>query len=193
MIQSITFTEKWRCFEPGDKFDFVSGVNLLVGDQGCGKSSLMSAIRNNSMKLSIQDRDWSRTSVANVITNGKTDCFKFDFEKDSYRSQKAFGVHAMLQVASGWLSHGESNRIILNNLNGVKGSVIFMDEPDMALSIRSIYALIKQIKRWAKDGNQIILAVHNPIMIESFTSVLSLEHHKWMSSDSFVWSHKEEA
>lgn len=190
MLKSITFTQEWRCFKVDDTFSFLPGVNLLVGDQGCGKSSLLSAIRNNGMKLSYSDPDHSSHKVAKVVVDAVADSFKFDFEKDSFRTRKYIGDNPMFQVMSHKVSHGEANRLVLDNLDGIKGSVIFMDEPDMALSIRSIYKLVAQMKQFHADGNQVIVAVHNPFVIQSFDNVLSLEHRLWMPGSDFIQIHE---
>jgi len=64
---------------------------------------------------------------------------------------------------------------------------MMMDEPDIALSIRSCHKLVDMMKKFEKQGHQIIAAVQNPIVIESFPEVFSLEHKmKWMKSEDFI-------
>ena len=47
-----------------------------------------------------------------------------------------------------------------------------MDEPDMALSIRSVNKLVKLFKLLIRKQNHIICSVHNPILINGFNEVL---------------------
>ncbi len=188
MLKSIKFTTDWRVFQEGMSFTFTPGVNLLVGDQGCGKSSLLKAIRGCGVKLPLSDRDWFKEPVADVVTDRSSECFKFDFEYDNIRTKSNFGENVAFQVQSYRHSHGETNQGILGNLVGAVDSILFMDEPDMALSVRSILGLVEKFKTWTKDGNQIIAAVHNPLIIKSFPLVLSLEHGQWMSSQDFIGS-----
>lgn len=194
MLTAITFTEDWRCFKVDDAFAFSPGVNLLVGDQGSGKSSLMSAIRNGAIKLKGHDVDYREKKVATILTEGKPcQCFKFDFEKDNFRIKPYFDSGTIaFHVQSMWKSHGEQNRAVLDNMADAKDSVIIMDEPDMALSLRSIYGLIKMLGKLTDAGNQIIMAVHNPVLIEHFPLVLSLEHRAWIPSDVFIESQAKE-
>lgn len=56
----------------------------------------------------------------------------------------------------------------------------------MALSVRSILALNDRFTQWALNGNQVIAAVHNPLVIEHSPVVLSLEHREWMSGADFI-------
>lgn len=194
MLTAITFTEDWRCFKVDEAFAFSPGVNLLVGDQGCGKSSLMSAIRNGAIKLKRHDIDYRKKKVATVMVDDKPcQSFKFDFEKDNFRTKPYFDSGSTaFHVQSMWKSHGEQNRAVLDNMADAKDSVIIMDEPDMALSLRSIYRLIKMLDKMADAGNQIIMAVHNPLLIEHFPIVLSLEHRAWIPSDVFIESQTKE-
>jgi len=192
MLQSIVFTEDWRCFKADDKFFFLPGVNLLVGDQGCGKSSLMAAIRNCGMDLKPGDRAYNPDKkVAKVYTDGASQCMAFDFEHDNFRTKGWFdsGTTAF-HVASMWQSHGEMQNTILRGLLELENGVAFLDEPDMALSIRSACKLVETFNTVAEKGNQIIAAVHNPIVIEAFPMVLSLEHGEWVASEDFIRNHK---
>lgn len=194
MLATITFTEDWRCFKVGEAFAFSPGVNLLVGDQGSGKSSLMSAIRNGAIKLKRHDFDYREKKVATVMSDDKP-CrsFKFDFEKDNFRTKSCFDSGSTaFHIQSMWKSHGEQNVAVLDNMAKSQNSVIIMDEPDMALSLRSIYRLMKMLDTLADNGNQIIAAVHNPLLIEHFPLVLSLEHRAWIPSDMFIESQTKE-
>lgn len=66
--------------------------------------------------------------------------------------------------------------------------MIFMDEPDMALSIRSCHKLVALLKKLGKK-QQIVAAVHNPIVIGGFPEVYSTEHCRWMPLEEFIGSH----
>lgn len=61
-----------------------------------------------------------------------------------------------------------------------------MDEPDMALSIRSIAKLVGKLRQAVQNNCQVIAAVHNPLLINSFDEVFSVEHRRWMKSSQFV-------
>ena len=184
MITSIKFTDDWRCFSKDEKLVFFPGVNLLVGDQGCGKSSLLAAIRNCGSKLSLGDRGYSEKKQAALVTTGVSTTYAFDFEHDNYRTKGFFDGAVGFQISAMYKSHGEVNNHLLKALSEVKNSVCFIDEPDMALSIRSVLQLAKLLNDLGtpEKGNQIIAAVHNPFLIAEFDQVLSLEHRRWMLS-----------
>ena len=178
MINKITFLKDYRCFKEGESYSFNSGVNLLVGDQGCGKSSLLTLFKQRK----------TTSGIIDISTDKLTSTASFDFEHDNLRTQGRLtnGGALKLQVTSLWSSHGQSVNYILTRLDELETDVIFMDEPDMALSIRSILKLVNKLQEVEKLGKQVITAVHNPLIISKFERVLSLEHKVWMSNREFI-------
>jgi predicted ATPase len=187
MIRALTFTKDWRCFQVDDRFDFRPGVNLLVGDQGCGKSSLIRAIHVGGCTGKDFGSDKEMRDRIELEASPVT-MYKFDFEKDNPRMQRGLGKNAMFQLSSMWASHGETSRIIIQNIEGLAECLILMDEPDMAFSIRSCNQLVKTFRDVADRGSQVLAAVHSETVIRQFEEVYSLEHRKWMPSAEFIES-----
>jgi predicted ATPase len=188
MITQVEFTKDFRCFTAGEVIKFRPGVNLLVGDQGCGKSTLLATIRNCGSKLKASDRAYrkERCAEVKVHSEGPVQTMAFDFEYDNLRTKGHFGENIQQQVGSMFASHGEVNRVIHRSMSKAKDTIIFLDEPDMALSIRSCYELGRTMQECAAAGCQIIAAVHSYVVIELFEQVLSLEHREWMDTDVFI-------
>jgi len=187
MIKALTFTKDWRCFKAGDRFEFRPGVNLLVGDQGCGKSSLIQAIHHGGCKGKDFGEDKAMKERVKIEAS-PIRMYKFDFEKDNPRTQAHFGENPMFQIQAMWSSHGETSRVVIRNIEGLAESLILMDEPDMALSIRSCNMLVRTFKNVAERSSQVIAAVHNETVIRQFKEVYSLEHREWMCTASFIES-----
>lgn len=179
MLKSITFKADYRCFTKGQKFDFRPGVNLLVGDQGTGKSSLLQLLQKKDLDVI-------------KITADRIESLSFDFEKDLLRNKGSFARgndKFRLQMGMMFSSHGECVNAMLSHLSTInKPILIMMDEPDMALSIRSCHKLVELMKRVVSNGSQILAAVHSETIIKSFESVLSLEHGRWMTKAEFIVS-----
>ncbi len=162
---------------------FRQGVNLLVGDQGCGKSTLFQVIRSMAAGKCIAD--------AGILAEDGTKVVSYDFEKENPRTQdmRTSKRPFMFDLACHKHSHGQAINALLAGIDKESGITLLMDEPDMALSIRSIAALVGKIRQSVKAKCQIIAAVHNPLLIGSFDEVFSVEHRRWMKSTEFVALH----
>lgn len=181
MLQLLRYEKPFRCFKKGDTIVFEPGVNLLVGDQGCGKSSLL---------LSIDRLRQGSTDIAILATEG-TQCTYHDFERDNPRTASGFNPDGFdWQVQSLFSSHGQSVNVMLRSLTAAKQKLtMLLDEPDMALSVRSVRNLVTIFRELAAAGHQVIAAVHNPFLLWSFNRVYSLEHRQWMGSVAFINGH----
>jgi len=183
MLKQVVFLKDHRCFKKGDTFDFRPGINLLVGDQGTGKSTLLERIRTDGKNQKLKHLPTTVNVIADPIK-----MMSFDFEKDSPRGKSVFNQYQpmMAQVATLFLSHGQANNGILSELGKQKKMLFIMDEPDMALSIRSCRKLAALLHKAAENGCQIVASAHHPIVISAVPEVYSLEHRKWMGSQEFI-------
>jgi predicted ATPase len=188
MITKAKFTRDFRCFKQGATFVFRPGVNILVGDQGTGKSTLMQQIA----ALSKLPKHLHEHPPVEVDAEQRTTLLSFNFESDNPRSRPFPDDQArfMPSLVSRLMSHGQMVFGVLERLKSEKQpSTFLMDEPDMALSIRSVRKLAELLKASAENGHQLICSAHNPLLIGAFSEVLSLEHKCWINSDEFMKSH----
>ncbi len=193
MLLSVIFKEDWRCFKDGDSFKFRPGVNLLVGEQGCGKSSLIQALRAGGKGKPGKIDGTNKELAAKVVVicdEVMTSC-SLDFEHENPRTMSYFGDDIMFQVNAMRSSHGQANLAIIRSAARMKRDLCILDEPDMALSIRSCRKLVTALKELADGGSQVVAAVHNMAVIQAFKEVYSLEHGRWMDSAEFIASHLE--
>lgn len=173
-LLKLKFKQDFRNFKKNEEFIFYKDINLLVGDQGSGKSSILQILTNKHKDIVSIECD-------------KLTTLSFDFEKDNPRISSYFktplDIHARFQ------SHGQTMLSIINSIKIENCSdVLIMDEPDTALSIRSIYKLINKLKILHKNNKYVILSSHNPYLISAFKNVLSLDHKKWITSKEFIES-----
>lgn len=199
---SITFPsdftrQKKVVFHAGTRFDFRPGLNLLVGDQGAGKSTILQLLREWSRAEQKQSNpkliaDAKEQGVI-IETVGQGRLYAFDFEQDNPRVGETFkeGMDFGAQILMRWMSHGQCTRVMLDNLAGIQPpGAVLADEPDTGLSPRSARYLAKLYSDLGERGIQVIAACHHPYVIASAPEVLSVEHRRWMPSDEFLRSHE---
>jgi predicted ATPase len=191
-LREVRFRTDYRCFKRGRTLRLRPGVNLLVGDQGAGKSSLLNLVRDLS-------RDqFSAEQARETIEVDARRCraWFFDFERDNLRLQTHLlpGEGTRAQIASMFMSHGETVNSIVGDLprmvaESADPSLVLLDEPDMALSPRSVHKLARGLQAVADAGGQVVASAHSPILIASQEQVLSLEHKRWLRPQTFLAKH----
>ena len=197
IFKRIFFTEDFRCFKAKELVEFNPGLNLVVGDQGCGKSSLFYAILN-----------WDKSKIVADYNEKLLSNFSFiDTESMNPRLESAFQVgrkfesindfesakleSAISRMKYNTQSHGEVMLpLILASKSSEGGKTFFFDEPEAGLSIRSQNKIFKHLNKLAKN-NQVFIATHSLTMIQQVPEVLSLEHKKWMKSKEFIESQEK--
>lgn len=198
MITSITFKKDFRTFKEGDTFDFKPGVNILVGDQGCGKSTLIELIRWFSTKRQMlvdkkqtSDGSWRADSLGHnfkseeyveiAFSSENTEVFAVDFERESVRGSSEILFHMFNEQMRGMRSsHGQGNEALLgwviDKIKVSKAGTVLLDEPDSSMSPRTCYNLIQIFNaihtKWDK---QVIVSAHNPLIIKGEYPLLHKE------------------
>ena len=170
-------------------FEFkCSDVNLFVGDQGIGKSTLLKMIQKNSKDLKLD--------LAEHVIRDSVQSYYFDSEKDSPRmkdpqlyttlSGEDSGIGYGKALASRFRSHGEIMQwMVVNPLTTAENCVVLLDEPESGLSITNQFRLMKEISSAVGRGCQFFIATHCYPLIEAY-DVLSLEHWKTMPGKDFI-------
>ena len=183
MIKSIEFKHDHFCFNKGERIEFAP-LTLLVGDQGAGKSMLMGACTIHA------------DSILHVDAPPSTRFLAFNSEKDAARSQGSNPNDPSQYNAAIFerlCSHGEALLPYLTSLTEIEGTpVVFLDEPETALSIRSQYKVIEVIKELLDRGCQLVIATHSVLLMQEFPEALySVEHRKWMTYTNFLRSQRK--
>lgn len=188
-IEQIKIKENYFTLKGNEVIPF-KPLTVLVGDQGCGKSTLLQLLQKNSDKIE------SKLSI--FLTNKSIDTFYFDTERmnprlnslDTYTTpsgtSKGIGIGNALH--SHFMSHGEVLReFTVNRVNDAKDCILFLDEPESALSLKNQYLLIKRmIDSVNNNDTQIILATHCFPIIEGVEEVFDLVDYKWKKSKDYI-------
>lgn len=192
-IKEIEILENHRCFTKGQKFEF-QPITFLVGDQGCGKSTILDGLQKQSRFLE---------TILTPEGEKGVSTFYFDSEKMNPRTKdpseyaningENIGIGFGNALGSRFTSHGETLvQFTVEAVKDGKNCIIFIDEPESGLSLRNQYKLWNEIEQAAKRNCQIIISTHSLALINAVPTVLSLEHKEWMESSKFVELMKQE-
>lgn len=190
-------------------------VNIIVGENGSGKSTLISLIRGYMGKpleediISLYgktDDEYLRDILFNQTKHDielisehnitYKNCVFFDGENDNPAitipkalnpDKKDFGYMVASMWDVGEESHGESMLPILDYiLDNGKGILIFLDEPETALSLKNQIRLGNKIKESVKRGNQLIISTHSMAIMAMFNELYDMESRKWVNSKDYI-------
>lgn len=162
-----------------------SDVNLFVGDQGTGKSTMLKLLQQNHSDIELK-----------FSFKGEIESYYFDSEHDNPRTKnpelytdvqgRNIGIGFGAAAASRFSSHGEIlEQFTLGPLSKAKDCVILLDEPETALSIKNQFKFIEEIKTSVKRGCQFFMATHCYPLIEAF-DVISLDHFEQMKGIDYI-------
>jgi predicted ATPase len=158
--------------------DLSHPVVMLTGENGSGKSTLLHSIYY-ALRGQEMDGYLYRLDKGNVPVD-KT--FLFDAEQHNPRTQLDLfkdnpEMLEFLQMAS----HGQVMLTMFNeNFPTLpEGTILLLDEPEMALSTSNQRRILKMLLELADQRKfRIIAATHSPVLIESpDTYVINLDRH----------------
>lgn len=206
--------DMFTLFKKGLKIEFEEGVNVIVGENGSGKTTFFSLLKGYSGKpidglgLAFSDKyeteeeyfqDYQNDYKGYIKVDGVLhyrNAVYFDGEKDNpvvllpklIKPDKDFiNMSAQLFFAQEE-SHGESMLPTLQYiLKNARNCVIFMDEPETALSLGNQWWLVEEMLRSANvNDNQIIISTHAYGIVQHFTKIFDMETRKWVDREAYI-------
>jgi predicted ATPase len=151
---------------------------MLTGENGSGKSTLLHsiwyALRDQQVEGFLYRLDKRDVQYDKV--------FLFDAEQHNPRmQQELFKDNPQLREFVQMASHGQVMLAMFSeNFPALPdGTVLLLDEPEMALSTSNQRRVLKMLKELADHkGFRIVAATHSPVLIESpDTYVINLDNH----------------
>lgn len=235
MISKLIFVKDTHPFLAGTIVAFKPGVNLICGDQGTGKSTMLEAIMMHDREfaqhvLLDQDHKYNAFAYYNSefhnprtidggLNIGETrysatlEMFYDRLRQKLATTRLSNSQHFQVMIAEAYAkcknqsmnvidkklvdldvitvsamqSHGQALFPFLQEALKVKNGIVFLDEPETSLSIKSQIKLLGMLKE-AQIDNQILIATHSEILIKGIGNVISLDEGspKWITADEFV-------
>ena len=152
-----------------------AGVNLLVGDNGAGKSTIVEAV---AMAFGLAPEGGSRNTQHRSRASESTLWQDLQIERAPgaprwgffLRAETMHGFYTYLETEARGpdpqfheMSHGESFLEVLRTRFSSPGFYC-LDEPEAALSFTSQLALIATLTELTANGSQVLCATHSPVL-----------------------------
>lgn len=148
---------------------FSNGLNVLIGKNGCGKSTFFNVLRDcllaakaDGVKLKL---DRSLLSKPVYFIASEENDPRLNLSSISPFDQQSPHKIAFWMNRSE-LSNGQNTFAMLKDVASFanNGSMVFFDEPEKALDASSLIAFKKNVKELSKDV-QVIIITHHPALI----------------------------
>jgi predicted ATPase len=158
--------------------DLSHPVVMLTGENGSGKSTLL-----HSMYYALKGQEVDgyvyRLDKGNVAVN---QVFLFDAEQHNPRTQlDVFKDNPQMVEFLQMASHGQVMLAMFkeNFPSLPDGTILLLDEPEMALSMSNQRRILKMLLELADQRKfRIIAATHSPVLVDSRdTYVINLDRH----------------
>jgi predicted ATPase len=151
---------------------------MLRGENGSGKSTLLHAIHGQSVDGYIYRLDPGPDSSKVKIG----DVYLFDAEQHNPRQQlELFKNQPEMLEFLRLASHGQVMLSLFRESfpKLPEGSILLLDEPEMALSVSNQHRILKMLKELVDQRHlRIVCATHSPALIDaSETYVIDLDRH----------------
>ena len=169
-----------------DKIKFHPNVTFIVGENGCGKSTILEAIAvsygfnpeggTKNFNFSTKETHSCLYDFITIVKGVKKPRDGFFLRAESFYNVATNIDELNLENSYGGKSlhkrsHGEAFfSLIMNKFTG--NSLYILDEPEAALSPTRQMSLISRIDELVKQGSQFIIATHSPILMAYPNSVI---------------------
>jgi predicted ATPase len=151
---------------------------MLAGENGSGKSTLLHsvyyALRDEKVEHYVYRMDYGKVTPPKV--------FLFDAEQHNPRHQLEFFAHnAQMKEFLEMASHGQVMLTMFQDAfpSLPDGTVLLLDEPEMALSQSNQRRTLKMLKELVDQKSmRIVAATHSPVLLDDpETYVINLDNY----------------
>lgn len=162
-----------KLFNGGSEFEVKAGINVLVGDNGCGKSTLIHKLLKANPTVNAIHIDMEEANP-NINTPGPQKGITYSIEEINNKFMWAAESH-------GETREGVLMSILSINLDGF--DLIILDEPEQGLSLKNQIKYFNKLKEMNID---VVIITHSKVFIELSETVFDVETMNWIDSKEYL-------
>lgn len=162
-----------KLFNKGQSISLKKGINILVGDNGCGKSLLIEVLKESGLfpdKTIHVDMEKANPTISRP-----------DPKKGALHGYTPEEI--INQFMWSTESHGETREGVLLSVLSLDFVFLILDEPEQGLSLKNQKKYINKLKDLEKD---VIIITHSKVFIEEVEEIFDVETMKWISSKEYL-------
>lgn len=177
-----------RIFKKGQRFAPKKGLTVMVGENGCGKSTLIKEFSEHNGGFSNGEKSKRDTCGKDV------DILLLDFEKlnktiksNPFGNSEAFKKAFLGNITRSEESHGERVMDVLRlafDERVLEYKLLILDEPEQGMSLGNQYMYLKLFQKLSEKID-IILVTHSKVMIENVSEVFDVETMSYVPSKEY--------
>ena len=138
-LSKIKFIDDFRCYKKGDEIELKNQLTVITGDNGSGKSSLISCIRQLfDTKWSMSTEESAKDKIESDV-DGNQKIGYLDLSADLYKGSAEFDFDNMdtfMQCMSSSSGEGSIFQMASFLKKNRDCPLIILDEPERGLSIK---------------------------------------------------------
>ena len=141
-----------------EKVEFKPGYNVLIGQNGFGKSTILRAL--HSCDLCEVQHYQSAQKTETVYYSGSS------LEKTLQENRFPKPLADAIRSRELFSSHGESNKELMSILEVSRANCFLLDDPEMGLDVEARIKLARKLREICtkRKNTQVIVASHDPFL-----------------------------